>query len=98
LRDQATASQDPPISKYEERFIELDREAIEGAYREHIQKLYSVWMQNYTPDQPSRAVTGAQNAREAFINSMDAIERRKQVLDQQTPVPLPRERPAEAPQ
>ena len=66
-------------SKWEERILELDRQAIEEAYKDYVGKLYTVWLAD-SRGQPERAKAGAQNARKAFIAIMEAIERREQEL------------------
>jgi hypothetical protein len=65
-------------SKYDDRIGELETQAIEEAFKQHIMKLYSIWVtDNYQPKFPPKAIVGARNARDAFIRSMDAIERRE---------------------
>lgn len=66
-------------SEYDARLLALDKEAIEAAYREHVQRLYSTWMKDET-GQPARAVTGARQAQRAYIDSMNAIKRREEEL------------------
>lgn len=66
-------------SKYEERILELQVQAVEEAYKDHIAKLYSVWLAD-SRGQPERARAGAQNARKAFIDVMNSIEHRKEEL------------------
>jgi hypothetical protein len=68
-----------PPSKYDKRIAELDREAIDEAYKEKIQALFNTWLSD-TSDQPSRAIKGAQNARRAYIGAMQAIERKEAEL------------------
>jgi len=71
---------DVPISKYEEQFLAMDREAVQTAYRNQIVHLFEVWMKDDS-GQPARAVKGATQARRAFERSMGGIERRQQQLD-----------------
>ena len=67
----------PPPSVYDRRIAEIDREAIEGAYREHNQKLYSVWMSDPShAEAPARAGRGARNGRKAYIDAMTAVDKR----------------------
>jgi hypothetical protein len=67
-------------SKYDARIGELEREAIEAAFKQHIGQLYKIWVtDNYEPKFPPKAIVGARNARDAFIRSMDAIEERGQL-------------------
>jgi hypothetical protein len=65
-----------PASKYDKRIAELDREAIDAAYRDKIEALFTTWLSDPS-DQPSRAVKGAQNARRAYIGAMTEIEKRE---------------------
>jgi hypothetical protein len=68
-----------PPSKYDKRIAELDREAIDEAYKEKIIALFNTWLSDPS-EQPSRAVKGAQNARRAYIGAMQAIERKEAEL------------------
>jgi len=68
-----------PPSKYDKRISELDREAIDEAYKEKIIALFNTWLSDPS-EQPSRAVKGAQNARRAYIGAMQAIERKEAEL------------------
>jgi hypothetical protein len=68
-----------PPSKFDKRIAELDREAIDEAYKEKIIALFNTWLSDPS-EQPSRAVKGAQNARRAYIGAMQAIERREAEL------------------
>lgn len=65
----------PPVSKFEERLLELDKEAIEEAYKTQIQHLFEIWMRD-DRGQPDRAVVGARQARKAYIGAMEGIEKR----------------------
>jgi len=66
----------PPYvaGKYESRLLELERAAIDDAFRAQITKLWAVWMSD-EKGQPARAVTGATQARKAYTASMTEIER-----------------------
>jgi hypothetical protein len=66
-------------SEYDARLLALDKEAVDAAYREHVQRLYATWMKDET-GQPYRAVTGARQAQRAYVRSMDAIKRRQEEL------------------
>lgn len=68
-----------PSTPYDERIVALDKEAIEAAYREHVQRMYSGWMKDEA-GQPTRALTGVRQAQRAYIASMDAIKRRQEEL------------------
>src|SRR5262245_56377569 len=69
----------PP--QFFDRVVTLEREAIDNAFRLHIQALYGSWMKDDS-GQPQRAKRGEMQARKAYIESMlaldEAIERRKQ--------------------
>jgi hypothetical protein len=65
-------------SKWDDHIEELEKQAIDTAFQKHIAQLYSIWVtDNYQPRIPPKALTGARNARDAYIRSMDAIERRE---------------------
>jgi hypothetical protein len=74
--------EDPPISKYEERLLSLDRAAVEDAFHEQIKRLFEVWMKDDT-GQPARAAVGAKQARKAYEQAMDAIEKREKLFKEQ---------------
>jgi len=76
----AAAEEPLTASKYDERILELDKEAIEQAYRDQIAHLYSVWLKSGDIGAPERARTGAMGARAAFIAIMKALERREEEL------------------
>lgn len=68
-----------PSSEFDARLVVLDKEAIEAAYREHVQRMYSIWMKDET-GQPHRALTGVRQAQKAYLASMEAIKRREEEL------------------
>jgi hypothetical protein len=72
------------ITKFEPRLLELEREAIDEAFRQKITSLWIVWMSD-DRGQPGRAVNGAIQARKAYIASMERIEQRERDY-QQNPV------------
>jgi hypothetical protein len=74
-RWEAQAQPIPP-SKFDKRIAELDREAIDEAYKEKVMALFNTWLSDPS-EQPSRALKGAQNARRAYIGAMQAIERKE---------------------
>jgi hypothetical protein len=79
LRARGAEAQEPPpaiAAKYATRLDQLDTEAIEGAYRDQIMHLFENWMRDPS-GQPARAVTGARNARRAFVAAMIEIEKRQ---------------------
>ena len=66
-------------SKWDDHIDELERQALDDAFKKYIGQLYNIWVtDNYQPRIPPRALTGARNARDAYIRSMDAIEKREQ--------------------
>jgi hypothetical protein len=73
-----------PISKYEKRLLELDRDAADQAYREQIQHLFAIWMKDDS-GQPLRAATGARQARSAYERLTEAIEERERMLKDHPP-------------
>src|SRR5215510_4551048 len=62
--------------QYEDRLLDMDRKAIETAYKEQIAHLFIVWMKDAT-GQPQRAVKGVNSARKAYVDSMEEINRRE---------------------
>jgi hypothetical protein len=71
----------PPyvVTKYEAKLLELERAAIDDAFRAKITQLWTVWMSD-DRGQPARAVNGATQARKAYIASMTEIDRREENL------------------
>jgi hypothetical protein len=65
------------VTKYEGKLLELERAAIDDAFRQKITSLWTVWMSD-EKGQPARAVAGATQARKAYVASMQEIERREQ--------------------
>lgn len=77
----ASAEEGLQASKYDELIFKLDREAAGNAYRDQIEHLFQTWMKS--PGDmaaPERAGVGARNARRAFIQVMEAIEKREKEL------------------
>jgi hypothetical protein len=65
-------------SKWDDQIDELERQALGEAFKKHIGQLFNIWVtDNYQPKFPPKAVVGMRNARDAYIRSMDAIERRE---------------------
>jgi hypothetical protein len=65
-------------TKWDDHLDMLERQAMDDAFKLQIGKLYSIWVtDNYQPKIPPKALTGARNARDAYIRSMEAIENRK---------------------
>jgi len=69
----------PALSPYDKHIIEMDREALDEAYRGQVMHLFATWMRDAT-GQPGRAIVGVANARLAYIEAMKAIERREKEL------------------
>jgi hypothetical protein len=81
-RGQASSEKLPPVgtfigrsSPWDTRIVALDKEALDNAYRDQIEKLFSVWMRDDS-GQPERAITGARQARRAYILVRTEIEKR----------------------
>jgi hypothetical protein len=68
-----------PPTKFDKRMIELEREAIDNAYRRKIEALFTTWLSD-AAGQPARAIKGARNAQRAYIDVMAAIEKREAEL------------------
>jgi hypothetical protein len=65
-------------SKYDDHIDALERQALDDAFKKYIGQLYNIWVtDNYQPKFPPRALVGMRNARDAYIRSMEAIERRE---------------------
>jgi hypothetical protein len=69
------------VTKFEPRLLELEREAVEEAFKQKITSLWIVWMSDER-GQPTRAINGATQARKAFIASMQQLERREEEYKQ----------------
>ena len=59
------------------RLIELHKQALDDAYKKHVGLLYDIWMKDYSEGQPKRAITGATNARRAYLSVLAEIEKRE---------------------
>lgn len=70
-----------PPSPYDARLEEIEREALDEAYRNQIVHVFEVWMKDET-GQPARAVTGARRARKAYVEAMTEIAKRQKPLEQ----------------
>ena len=68
-------------SPYDDRLIALDKQAVEDAYRKQLELLFSTWMKD-DAGQPQRATVGIQQARRAYILSMEQIEKRARELQE----------------
>jgi hypothetical protein len=56
--------------------LELDRKALDEAYTDQLMHLFAIWMKDDS-GQPDRAITGARQARRAYILVMDEITKRE---------------------
>jgi hypothetical protein len=77
MRADAEAIAVPP--QYEQALIDLDRAAINKAYGEHVGRVFNIWITDgYEASMKSpRGVKGVNNARDAYVKAMDAIEERE---------------------
>jgi len=66
-------------SKHDEHLFALDREAADNAYRNQIEHLFEIWLKDDV-GQPGRAAVGARKARKAYIDVINAIEKREKDL------------------
>jgi hypothetical protein len=65
-----------PASKWDDQMIQLDKQALDQAYVDQLQHLFMIWMKDES-GQPNRAITGARQARRAYIEVMNEIEKRE---------------------
>jgi hypothetical protein len=66
---------------WDAQMVALDQEALDEAYRSQLEHLFAIWMKD-DAHQPQRAITGAQQARRAYILVMREIEKRKKALEE----------------
>jgi hypothetical protein len=77
--EQKTTEESAP-SKWDDHIDALEKQALDDAFKKHIGQLYSVWVtDNYQPRIPPKALLGARNARDAYIRSMESIEKREKL-------------------
>ena len=75
-REEASGQVPPlPTSVYDERLSDIDRLALDDAYRRHVERMFDGWMRDPT-GQPTRALMGIRNGRKAYIDAMTAIDAR----------------------
>jgi hypothetical protein len=72
----------PQTSPFDRRIIDLEREAIDEAFRQQITHLFFTWMKDDS-GQPERALKGTRQARKAYISAMTAIDIREKQLHEQ---------------
>jgi len=68
-----------PPSKWDDKLLQLDRQALDEAYLKKIEQLFSVWVSDDT-GQPERAVKGAAQAKRAYIEAQRALDMREQMM------------------
>src|SRR5262249_9851985 len=71
-----------PPTKWDDRITELDKQALDDAYKKKIEQLFSVWVSDST-EQPERAAKGALQAKRAYIEAQKALEMREQYRREQ---------------
>src|SRR5262245_3408314 len=77
-RWEASAEQMYTPGPYEERLLELEREAMAEGFKQHMIKLFQVWVTDaYQPGVPPKAAKGAATARDAYTRAMEAIAARE---------------------
>jgi len=69
----------PKATPWDARMLELDREALDEAYKDVITHLFEVFVRG-DADQPGRTIIGAAKARRSYAQVMEAIERREKLL------------------
>jgi len=76
------AAADEPLftSKYDDRMLELEKEAVDNAFRQKAEDLIRIWFLDET-GQPARFMTGARNARKKYIEMQNALEKREKDLE-----------------
>jgi hypothetical protein len=72
-----TPAQELSASPFDQRLVQLDREALDDAYRGRVVHLFDVWMKDEA-GQPGRALVGVRQARRAYIEAMTEIAKREQ--------------------
>src|SRR5215475_10475254 len=68
-----------PPSPWDDKLLQLDRQALDGAYLKKIEQLFSVWVSDST-DQPERAAKGALQAKRAYIEAQRVLDMREQYM------------------
>lgn len=70
--------QEAAASKYDARLIELDKLALDEAYHNQLQLLFSVWLKDGAGVDAARISNGLRIARRAYIQAATQIEQREQ--------------------
>jgi len=73
--DEAPAQAYTSRPEWDARMIELDRQALEQAYQQHLILVWTNWLKDAGP--PTRHQVGFKRARDGFIASMIEIEKRE---------------------
>jgi len=73
-----------PFSKWDQKMLDLDREAIDRAYVNKIGQLYDVWVREGR-EHPERPVKGAAEAKRAYTAIQDTIEQRQKIINERKP-------------
>jgi len=76
------AAADEPLftSKYDDRLLELEKQAIDNAYRQKGEDLIRVWFLDES-GQPGRFLSGIRAARKKYIDMQNALEKREKELE-----------------
>jgi len=76
------AAADEPLftSKYDDRLLELEKQAIDNGYRQKAEDLIRVWFLE-EHGQPARFLTGVRAARKKYIDMQNALEKREKDLE-----------------
>src|SRR5262245_19543310 len=72
-----TQKPEPAPSQWDTDIIELDKQALDAAYRQHAVLLFNNWLKEGVPTPATRAKAGFINARRGYIAARDAIEMRE---------------------
>src|SRR5262245_9721264 len=83
-RWEASAEQMYTPGPYEDRLLDLEKEAMAEGFKQHMIKLFQVWVTDaYQPGLQRKAVRGAAKARDAYTRAMEAIEAREHRMRKQ---------------
>lgn len=78
---EVASAEEPFIaSKYDDRLLALDREAVDNAYRDKVEHLIATWFLDDT-GQPARALNGVRTARKRYIEMQAALDKREADLN-----------------
>lgn len=71
-------------TEYDAQMLEIEREAIDKAFRDQSVRLFETWMKDNT-GQPQRALNGMRQARSAYVQAMKAFDERERKLKERWP-------------